>query len=80
MTVEKLTEMVSVLGWDIDRSGLGKIESYGKSVTDINAQILAAALDVDLRLLISPLLVPTDQRRLLNRIKFRKPIRKRRYF
>jgi transcriptional regulator with XRE-family HTH domain len=46
MTQRALAEKLQLAGWDIDRSGIGKIESGIRQVTDVEVVRLARALDV----------------------------------
>jgi hypothetical protein len=46
MSQQMLASKVQILGWDIDRSGIAKIELGIRQVTDIEVLILSQALDV----------------------------------
>lgn len=47
LTQEELTARINLLGWDISRATLAKIESQCRRVTDKEALILSQALKVD---------------------------------
>ncbi len=53
LTQEDLAARCNVLGWDISRSTLAKIESQVRRVTDEEVALLADALKVDVNELYS---------------------------
>lgn len=54
MTQEELAARCGVLGWDLSRATLSKIEAQLRCVTDRELELLATALKVDLPSLYSP--------------------------
>lgn len=46
LTQEQLAARLQVLGWEIERSGVGKIESGIRQITDIEVSRLSEALGV----------------------------------
>lgn len=52
MTQERLAVTLQILGWDIDRFGVSKIERGERQVTDKELVMLARALNIDVRILL----------------------------
>ncbi|MEJ2622920.1 MAG: helix-turn-helix transcriptional regulator [Candidatus Thiodiazotropha sp.] len=48
MTQEDLTAQCNLLGWNISRGTLAKVESQVRRVTDSEVALLAEALEVDI--------------------------------
>ncbi len=48
LTQEQLVARCNLLGWDISRGTLAKIESQVRCITDIEVEKLATALKVDI--------------------------------
>ncbi|MEJ2407555.1 MAG: helix-turn-helix transcriptional regulator [Candidatus Thiodiazotropha sp.] len=48
MTQEQLTAQCNLLGWNISRGTLAKIEAQVRRVTDDEVELLAKALKVDI--------------------------------
>jgi transcriptional regulator with XRE-family HTH domain len=48
MTQEELTARCNLLGWNISRGTLAKIESQVRRVTDFEVAVIAKVLDVDI--------------------------------
>lgn len=53
LTQEQLVARCNLLGWDISRGTLAKIESQVRCITDIEVAKLAAALKIDIQILFS---------------------------
>lgn len=51
MTQETLAARCGILGWDLSRATLSKIEARLRCVTDVELEILATALKVEIRAL-----------------------------
>jgi len=51
---EELARRCNLLGWDISRSTLSKVEAKLRLVTDAEAFVLAKALEVDLTAIFPP--------------------------
>ncbi len=51
LTQEELAARCNVIGWNISRSTLAKIESQVRRITDDEVALLAKALKVDINLL-----------------------------
>jgi transcriptional regulator with XRE-family HTH domain len=51
MTQEELTARCNLLGWNISRGTLAKIESQVRRVTDFEGAVIAKVLDVDISVL-----------------------------
>ncbi|MBX2807879.1 MAG: helix-turn-helix domain-containing protein [Cellvibrionaceae bacterium] len=51
LTQEELTARCNLLGWDISRSTLAKVESQVRRVTDDEVLLFAKALEVSLKAL-----------------------------
>lgn len=53
LTQEQLVARCNLLGWDISRGTLAKIESQVRCITDIEVAKLASALKIDIQTLFS---------------------------
>lgn len=53
LTQEQLVARCNLLGWDISRGTLAKIESQVRCITDIEVAKLAAALKIEVQILFS---------------------------
>jgi len=53
LTQEELAARCNVLGWDISRSTLAKIESQVRRVTDKEAAMMAKVLEINIKELYS---------------------------
>ncbi|MGH1439017.1 MAG: helix-turn-helix domain-containing protein [Cellvibrionaceae bacterium] len=51
LTQEELTARCNLLGWDISRSTLAKVESQVRRVTDDEVLLFAEALEVNIKAL-----------------------------
>lgn len=51
LTQETLAARCNILGWDLSRATLAKIEAKIRCVTDLELEILAKALKVEIRAL-----------------------------
>ncbi len=53
LTQEQLVARCNLLGWDISRGTLAKIESQVRCITDIEVAKLAVALKIEVQILFS---------------------------